>query len=589
MATDRRLSAPAVVGDSFCQTKEIKEFDETRDLLGEAVGLQLRDLLLRFPSAVVEGVRWSALCKAYRERFPDAPDPSTTPMHSSTGASIRAWLADVAECSDDFMEGGGEVWFRLRDAVALTPGATGQLACWPLLVQRLAEIVRNHGAPQPPEVQQYLQETGPVSGVLLAQLKPLLRRHWDPAFEERAVGYYNEHGNHVNIKKMKHLIAELVKWRTRRLALNRCSAVDAELTANLSLVTSQRHNDMVLCVPVLFYAAPPMAPMANRIIDPMIDSSPAKIFFAHSDWNTNETGVSTLKTRTMSEAQRLDVSEREVQRLKIENAELKKRLRFGAEFLNKEIRRLRIENAELKKRCFPSAQQMQQPAVWVPVLAAPGQGPTMMAAPMGGTPMGGTPMGGAPPVVQTPPAVMGGGSGTVSPHLEQAMSPSASNEHFTPTASGNFVYGMMPMNQPWGQVGQMVAMPMQGPYVAAAMSPSGSCSSDKQGLLPQDLLSGGHTTQSQTEFHSQVASESVSPEMRPMPGPSLKMHYMQPVQNIDDRWEAIPQGIVEGRRSQFEEQGGLPFRAPPDQEQGEKTDSDDDEAPLYRTRSAPSS
>ncbi|CAE8671119.1 unnamed protein product, partial [Polarella glacialis] len=47
--------------------------------------------------------------------------------------------------------------------------------------------------------------------------------------------------------------------------------------------------------------------------------------------------------------------EKENHRLRIENAELKKRLRFGNEFLHKEIRRLRIENAEIKKRLyFPS-------------------------------------------------------------------------------------------------------------------------------------------------------------------------------------------------------------------------------------------
>merc|ERR1719189_178534 len=55
-----------------------------------------------------------------------------------------------------------------------------------------------------------------------------------------------------------------------------------------------------------------------------------------------------------SEAQRAQAAERDCQHLRIENAELKKRMRFRDELFQKEILHLRVEIAELKKRLYPS-------------------------------------------------------------------------------------------------------------------------------------------------------------------------------------------------------------------------------------------
>lgn len=587
--------------------------------MGEAIGLQLRDLLLRFPCAVVEGVRWSSLCKAYRERFPDAPNPGAAHPRSSAGISMRAWLADVAECSEDNANS-AELWFRLRDVVALTPGTQGQLACWPLLVQRLGEIVRTHGilqqdVLQPPSEAAEATADAPASGaaaassiampvaartleverpkpgekvvgVLLAQLKPLLRRHWDPAFEEKAVGYYNEFGNYVSVKKMKHLVAELLKWRMKRRSQIRGTAVDAALQTSLMLVTSSKHNDMVLCSPLQFHSpSQPVALVANRVVD-QIGSAPAKVFFAHcaegetrNDRQAPKSPTNAAKLRTASESMRLETAERDCQRLKIENAELKKRVRFGADFLYKEIRRLRIENAELKKRLYPSTHassssnngsapslqncmpgNMMQ-AMWVPVALTPGSGGIL-----------------TPPV-----GLLQGGSLNPSGHPSGQASPVPQGFCYAmPFATGT--------GQPWGA--QMMAMPVgsvgsNGSF--GVMSPSGS---DHMRLLPQDLLSNTDS-QSQSQFASHVSERGGSPEVW-----SQKAHGISvPPMQLGDRWAAIPSGIVDGRKAELEatelQLGGRVREGfVREGESGEGADgelarqtSSDDEEPLFRSRS----
>lgn len=615
-----------------------REDSGRRDSLGEAIGLQMRDLLLRFPCAVVEGVRWSSLCRAYRERFPDAPNPSGTHPCSSAGISMRAWLADVAESSED-SDNSAELWFRLRDAVALTPGSQGQLACWPLLVQRLGEIVRTHGVLQPPEVGSEVPATtaggaaatpsasgskdaapkslaassstkGDVDrvgvgdksvGVLLAQLKPLLRRHWDPAFEEKAVGYYNEFGNYVSVKKMKHLIAELLKWRAKRRSQNRGSAVDAALLTPLVLVTSPRNNDMVLCSPILYSTPSQVVPLlANRVVD-QIGSAPAKVFFAHcgeSESSRQQEQLQKLqqqqkpeekvasptnspkhnpKARTASDPQRLETAERDAQRLRIENAELKKRVRFGADFLYKEIRRLRIENAELKKRLYPSGQRR------------PGPPGTPASAPSGdgvGTPNAGAcqPVQGCMPMQAVWVPVMTQPGGMMTPPAAAAMMPSGT---MSPVPQG-FCYAMPVSPQAghtWGN--QMMAIPMgigtpAGSVDMLMQSPGGS---DRMRLLPADLLSGNNSLGSQG-----ASGGGVSPAAWIHGQAAASMIPMQ-FTTSDDRWACIPQGIVEEQKAVLEE-SELPLGGRVREGDGEEAParhtpdgSSDDDEPLVRSRS----
>lgn len=582
---------------------------------GEAIGVQLRDLLLRFPCAVLDGVRWSALCKAYRERFPDAPNPCGTALCSSAGLAARSWLADIADCKEDTANAGADGWLQLRDGAALTPGSEGQLACWPLLVQRLGEIVRTHGCPQSAQAvgssspalvvaegrrattvatggeaeDEAVGEAGGtaggaaaegsgtaekvVLGVLLAQLKPLLRRHWDPAFEERAVGYYNEAGKYISIKKMKHLVAKLLKWRLQRCSSGRASQVDAVLeTPELVLATSARHNDMVLCctirTPASYIHGRELAltPMAQRSLDSQLPVQPfsAQVGKPHIEAILPELPVAkpTVSPATSSpcrfdrqgfDAHRLDNFEKDSQKLRIENAELKKRVRFGADFLHKEIRRLRIENAELKKRLFFPAYLCAAPLgtsssphvqrVWVPLVATaagPAKGSLAKAAPLGGSCASS-----AAPVPL---------SGQVSP----------AQGSLTPIPHG-FCYAV-----PWAQgvpnpsahtwsstVGPVMAVPFgtaagalfgnhheRGGSGGAAMSPH-SDSSHQMRLLPRSLLgSDGASSTSQV-------SNAASPRCWGQAAPTADVPAMQ-LQGSDDRWVCIPSGIVERHKAQFE-------------------------------------
>merc|ERR1719277_2630913 len=80
---------------------------------------------------------------------------------------------------------------------------------------------------------------------------------------------------------MKHLVAELLQWRDKRRSLRRKGSVDAALQTPLLLVSSSKHNDMVLCSPIQSGAPPQPAAIAASPMADQIGSSPAKVFFAH--------------------------------------------------------------------------------------------------------------------------------------------------------------------------------------------------------------------------------------------------------------------------------------------------------------------
>ncbi|CAE7873260.1 unnamed protein product, partial [Symbiodinium sp. KB8] len=256
--------------------------------LGEEVQVRLRDLLLRCPCAALDGIRWSVVCKVYADRYQGGPLIGASALDAA-----KTCLADLATFDE---AASGDARLRLREEAALSAGKDGQLGCWPLLLQRLGEIVRNHGSAQPlqgTEAEHIGTSTGEVLGVLLGQLKHLLSRYWDPAFEDRGLSFFNEVGQFVHLRKMKHFLAELLKWRARRreLVLNKAlppSAIDEALADQLMLESRRL-----------------------RIENAAVDSGDSRC----------------LK-------------------------ELKKRLQFGSEFLKQENRRLRVENAELKKRLY---------------------------------------------------------------------------------------------------------------------------------------------------------------------------------------------------------------------------------------------
>lgn len=465
------------------------------------------------PVCFIEGIRWSVVCKVYTDRYQGGP------IGASTLDAAKSSLADLLVFDDSVQ---GDTLLRLTDDAALSVAKANQLGCWPLLVQRLGEIVQSQGSrweSKSLEVRDNdeVLETE-VPGVLLGQLKPLLIRHWDSGFEERGLGFFNEVGQFVNLRKMKHFIAELLKWRCKRQELVRsqavkASAVDQALETRLILATSTRHNDMVLCCSYCSGSG-----LKGSMSSPMASApaaSPSKT--QASSFSSSSVVAEGNSPEDASSPQAPSGSkslEKESQRLRIENAELKKRLQFGSEFLKQENRRLRVENAELKKRLYfagPYAQGASTTSVpiWFPV-------PVMASGCSG---CGATPAG-----VQQATAEQ------VSPHsvTPGSVTPIPPRSFWVPLPSNV----MSPSGQPWPQ-GQLVAVQISGP----AQTPPSTYSetSQQENFLPRNILSDPTTA-------SQVSSSA---------SPDHDSGFAVPFQT-DDRWVCIPSGIVERHKAQFE-------------------------------------
>mmetsp|Transcript_22760 Transcript_22760/g.51945 ORF Transcript_22760/g.51945 Transcript_22760/m.51945 type:complete len:655 (+) Transcript_22760:66-2030(+) len=573
---------------------------------------QLRDVLLRFPCATLEGVRSTALWRACCERFPAGASKQPPLLEE-----LSTWLGDLAELQQDIDNGDG--YWHLKASAALTPGIEGQLACWPLFLQCLGDIVRMHGSPQHAHALEVPHEEGAseemvsqplanVVGVLLSQLRPLLRRHWDASFDEKAAAFYSETGTFVTMKKMKHLVAEVLKWRTRRKVLQKAQgtwdAVDAALEAPIFLAVSQRHNDMVLCCPVtpLQLAVPseqiPRAAQGrleceaaqgqcdvkrpDSTVDDTesLDSSIRRLPL--SDASTKSPHDSIKSWADISESERLHAStssspgdsdqsswtggiDKERWRLRIENAELKKRWRFEADRYKEEIRRLRIENAELKKRLFVTPDPSGHAAVnampphlqavhpiWVPAQT--------MLAPVVATPAGGEVNVGAetPVTAQWTAAHMAGMACGTSPSTPATM---PSSGQVSPCQKGSltpihrFCYAV-PLPQglvsPCGQA-------IGPPWVAAV--PFGMCTADAsmspfsdparaEAMIPRSLFGsdpGSSQSRNSLASHSAVCTPS---------GHLTEIAATGQMKCSDDRWASIPSGIVERQKAQFETASG---------------------------------
>eukprot|EP00931_Biecheleriopsis_adriatica_P088588 TRINITY_DN6287_c0_g1_i1.p1 TRINITY_DN6287_c0_g1~~TRINITY_DN6287_c0_g1_i1.p1 ORF type:complete len:626 (+),score=114.62 TRINITY_DN6287_c0_g1_i1:28-1878(+) len=549
----------------------------------DALEACLRDLFLRFPCAVLNGVRWSALYKALGDRYPGKPVPGLPEMEAA-----RARLQDIA-ILEDSTESEGDLVLRLRDTAALTPGKDGQLACWPLLVQRLGEIVRAHGSPQPSHTLEVLREEDApadeeevdatavaapeVVGILLAKLKTFLHRYWDPGFEERGLGFFNEAGQFISFKKLKHFLAELLKWRLQRRALARhnafaSAAIDEALNVQLMLATSQKHNDMVLCCPVMSssqylqtsgpecsrqeIAAPPAS--KSKHLDGKVQANSEKSLSPQGHEPTSKPVTSMTSNRheaqsPLSDAQQREIAEKENQRLRQENAELRERLQWS-ESVQNENRRLRVENAELKKRLFSSRYVQPNSPQATPVPYQPILVPMSMVAT-------------SPQVCESPAAAGAWGSGQVSPSRRSHGSGTPAQGSMTPIQQGFWVpiagNVMSPNGQQWqpAAMGQLMAI-APGHFVrpataahdssiptASNMSPF-SDTSHQARLLPNNLFtSEPNSHASQT---GEVSSD-LSPDYRNSAG------MAPPFQGPDDRWVCIPSGIVERHKAQFEGPG----------------------------------
>ncbi|CAJ1387207.1 unnamed protein product [Effrenium voratum] len=198
------------------------------------VAQQLSDLLQCFPAAAIGGVQWKTLLQKYEERYSTRLDIFSL-GHETPLAASTMLLFDVLRLVNS--EDGDNPIVAVEDEVALVP-KPGSASSWPSLYQVLCTVVRENGT---------VDEEG-GQAILVSQLKPLLQRMWHNTFDEASFGYLTEEGSSVKMRKMKHLLQALLRWRSQRLEWNgrSCRAMDEALRQELELVPSKRHNDLLL-------------------------------------------------------------------------------------------------------------------------------------------------------------------------------------------------------------------------------------------------------------------------------------------------------------------------------------------------------
>merc|ERR1719240_2524779 len=225
------------------------------------ISQRVSDLLLSFPSAALGGLLWQTLVRKYEERHAARLDP-TALGHQSVLDMINALLRDVLRLVDASDVNNPTI--AAQDSVVMVP-CPGALGSWPSLYQALCNAVLSHGIPEKtpepdlvtsaaeakvePESQQNSGE--PMRGLLLSQLKPLLQVHWHAGFDESSLGYLSDDGNFVRLRKLKHLVQAVLRWRELRVTWlaetnSPASIVDEVLVPTFELVQSKKHSDLVL-------------------------------------------------------------------------------------------------------------------------------------------------------------------------------------------------------------------------------------------------------------------------------------------------------------------------------------------------------
>jgi len=205
------------------------------------VAQRLCDLLLSFPAAAAGGVQWCVLARKYEERHGCRLDIKAI-GHSCPLAAATALLWDVLRLVDS--EDSDNPIVAVEDAVALSP-RPGALGSWPSLYKALCTIVLTNGFEEQVEI------SGGSHCLLFSQLKPLLEVHWHANFDETSIGFLSEDGTFVRLKKMKHLIQGLIRWRDNRISWRQSTGaapthVDEIMLPQLELATSKKHNDLIL-------------------------------------------------------------------------------------------------------------------------------------------------------------------------------------------------------------------------------------------------------------------------------------------------------------------------------------------------------
>jgi len=207
------------------------------------VAERLCELLWSFPTAAISGVQWQTLARKYEERHGSRLSAASL-GHASALAAASALLQDVlrlVEASDT-----ENPVVALEDALVMAP-RPGSLASWPSLYHALCSVVEEHGC---------LVNHGGAEGevtheLLFSQLKPLLQRHWHSSFDEGNLSYFTEEGSPVRLKKMKHLLQAVLRWRDQRVSWQaesnaQAPAMHEALLPRIELVPSSTHNDLLL-------------------------------------------------------------------------------------------------------------------------------------------------------------------------------------------------------------------------------------------------------------------------------------------------------------------------------------------------------
>mmetsp|Transcript_20758 Transcript_20758/g.71719 ORF Transcript_20758/g.71719 Transcript_20758/m.71719 type:complete len:475 (+) Transcript_20758:59-1483(+) len=293
------------------------------------VAQQLSDLLLAFPSAAAGGVQWSVLAKKYEERYKVRLDVQAL-GHSSALAAATTLLWEVLRIVDKQDTDNPVV--GIDDAVALAP-RPGLLGCWPSLYHALCQIVLENGVPDgaPPASAVPGRSAVRSCSLLLSQIRPLLERYWHANFDESGLGFLNEDGTFVRLKKLKHLLHAVLRWRDQRQEWRQShqvkkSAVENALEPCLKLVASDKHNDLLLhCTVGAAECSEVVRPSKAR---PRMQSLEAfdvraELLEAPSPKTQVEQMPSKRSAEASAEEDRLNEMQRELERLRFENTSLR--------------------------------------------------------------------------------------------------------------------------------------------------------------------------------------------------------------------------------------------------------------------------
>jgi len=207
------------------------------------IAKRMSDLILCFPSAAAEGVQWQTLVSKYNDKYSTPLDIAAL-GHSSALAAATALLWDNLRLVNGKDQNNPVV--GIDDGAAMT-AQHDAAATWPSLYKSLCEIVSEHGPIE--DVVSVGEIPRPARAILVSQLKPLLQRHWHNEFDECSLSYITARGKWVRVKKMKHLLQDLLEWRMQRVDCCRHTELDEALEFQLEVVPSKKHNDLLLrCV-----------------------------------------------------------------------------------------------------------------------------------------------------------------------------------------------------------------------------------------------------------------------------------------------------------------------------------------------------